>query len=428
MKKLRIFVGPVEVAGYYSSLAKGFRSLGCEIEFATFADHPFNYGGEDASRLVTWIKRTSKSKSKHGKLAHSFLKFCFFIRAIFKFDIFIFGFGHSIFKGNKDLPLLKLLGKRFIFCLGHGSEMRPPYLNGAFTSDSVSLELSCDRMVNKTKKINKRLRLIEKYADHIVGAPFSSSQFSQREFINFFELGLPHSSPSHKEVSSESRSTVRIVHAPSNPVVKGTLAIKGVIEGLKDKGFDICFVELINRTNSQVLEELSICDFVVDQLYSDTPMPGLAAEAASFGKPCVVAGYELDALKSYISAEMWPPSLVCHPDDLSIAVEKLCSDASFRINLGSSAYEFVRTRWSAENVARKYLSIANHEVPRHWLIDPKVVKNITGCGVSTETVKLNCRKIIEMKGISALCLNHRPDLEDMILDLVGDERRCDLAQ
>ena len=46
-----------------------------------------------------------------------------------------------------------------------------------------------------------------------------------------------------------------------------------------------------------ILAELARCDFVIDQLYSDYPLPGLATEAAWFGKPTVVGGYAQYAIR-----------------------------------------------------------------------------------------------------------------------------------
>ena len=45
----------------------------------------------------------------------------------------------------------------------------------------------------------------------------------------------------------------------------------------------IKFIEITGRPNQEVLELISTCDFVIDQLYSDMAMVGFATEAAFFG-------------------------------------------------------------------------------------------------------------------------------------------------
>ena len=60
------------------------------------------------------------------------------------------------------------------------------------------------------------------------------------------------------------------------------------------------------QPNSVVLEQLARCDFIIDQLYADFPMPGFATEAAWFGKPAVTAGYALDLWKRTL------PKRKCH--------------------------------------------------------------------------------------------------------------------
>ena len=77
------------------------------------------------------------------------------INAIFKYDIFIFGFGQSLLRSNLDLPILKLFGKKIISNLCHGSEARPPYIDGAIHS-RYGKKLSL-REIAKLAKINRRL-------------------------------------------------------------------------------------------------------------------------------------------------------------------------------------------------------------------------------------------------------------------------------
>src|SRR3990170_1211052 len=66
------------------------------------------------------------------------------------------------------------------------------------------------------------------------------------------------------------------------------LPILKFIKKMQLKGHSIELIEIIRKTNAEVLDELSRCDFIIDELYSDAAMAGFATEAAFFGKPAIV--------------------------------------------------------------------------------------------------------------------------------------------
>ena len=55
-----------------------------------------------------------------------------------------------------------------------------------------------------------------------------------------------------------------------------------------NEGLPLEYVEIVGQPNDIVLAEIARSAFVIDQLYSDTPMAGFAAEAARLGKPAIV--------------------------------------------------------------------------------------------------------------------------------------------
>ena len=146
-----ILIAPIEVAGYYTNLNKGLKSLGVKCDYVTFDHHPFGYGGESLSPcLIRLAKRCNRSKfnqitnplsSLCQRLAFEFLVGLWGIYAIFKYDIFIFGFGRSLLRWNIDLPLLKILRKKTISVLGHGSEARPAFIDGSIKQKKVSIQV-----------------------------------------------------------------------------------------------------------------------------------------------------------------------------------------------------------------------------------------------------------------------------------------------
>jgi len=427
---MRVFIGPQEIAGYYGNLAKGFQEIGVKSDFFTYSRHKFEYGGESSRPILLsvtiWVKEyIEKNQSERLisfilRLVYRLLLAIWFIFSLFRYEVFIFGFGQSLLPRNLDLPLLQFFGKRVISNLGHGAEARPPYIDGAYQSfDGEPIALN-DLYV-KSHKIKKLVSFHLKYANVVIGAPLSSTMFANQRFINSFYIGLPFQSnkSNDSEIELESNqiwnSTIRILHSPSHPAAKGSNIIEQAIESLKKKGYKIEFILIHGRSNSEVLNEIQKSDFVIDQVYSDTPMAGFATESAWFGKPSIVGGYGWEALKNFVKTDLWPPSLLCHPDNLLNAIEDFLIYPQRRIDMGKKAKEFVQKKWSAVEVAKKYQRIINNDIPVEWWINPKDVHYFEGAGQSEERTRQNIRELVKDYGIEALQLSHRPDLEAAFL-------------
>ena len=68
-------------------------------------------------------------------------------------------------------------------------------------------------------------------------------------------------------------SQIRIVHAPSSPVIKGTPLVRSVIKKLENEGYIFSYKELINKSHQEVIDELNKSHIVLNQFY--TLIPGI---------------------------------------------------------------------------------------------------------------------------------------------------------
>lgn len=427
-KKIKIFIGPVEISGIYTSLAYALKNKGYKVLLFTKVPHRFHYSINIENRLG--IK--TKLKNLIIRIIN-INKFIFYIYLIFfdifmlpfylyiiaRYDVFIFTFGKSLFYVNYDLIILKKLRKKIIMNIGHGSDSRPPYLDGSFHEKSI------DEIVKLTKKLKKTIERIEKYSDIIICHPYTA-HFLKRKFVNWFAIGIPYVLTKFDQLlkienTEISRNFLRILHAPSNPVFKGTYEIREIINGLVKKGYKIEYVEKSNVSNLEILKEIAKCDLIIDQLYSDTPLPTLAGEAACLRKPAIVCGYEIEKLKElYIPNEMVPPSLNPRPEDLEKFIKYFYFNKHYIDEIGKKLNEYVRKNLDAYKVAEKYELIIKNEIPENWLIDPFSIDYIYGAGINKEKLKNILREIIKNYGIEALELSHRPDLEKKFLEFIED--------
>jgi glycosyltransferase involved in cell wall biosynthesis len=333
-----------------------------------------------------------------------------FIWAFYHYNVFLFGFGLSFFPLHLDLPILKFFDKKIIFTF-FGSDERPPYINGTLLNRNPELE----DYKKKSQEIKSNIVSIEKYADHIITLP-ASAHFHQKKSIDWLLIGIPIALLSHNDSGQTKTKSIRILHSPSNPTAKGSTQIRSAIAELRQKGYCIDFVEITKRPHCDVINALQECDFVVDQVYSDSPMAVFAAEAAWFGKPAVLGGYYADYVHNDYAPEDIPPSLYCHPDEITSSIERLIIDKEYRQELGRQACNFVKTKWTSEQVAFRYLQIIEDTIPKKFIFNPNYIQYVQGGGMSESRNKDVIRRMIEKYGIGSLCLSDKPKLEQRFIE------------
>lgn len=426
-RKHRVFIGPVNVASYYSGLEAGLHELGINAELVLFTKHRYlrNAQGSNrplAVRLTDWcVDRTCETvpTSAALRLVASVLfplaKLLVFLWSLVCCDVFVFAAAKG-FYSLYELPLLKLFGKRLIFVF-NGSESRPAYMGG-LTGNNIS-EKQLQKIQRRSCRQKKRLLWIEQYADVCINhAPHS--YFHEKPYIDHCIIGHPvalsSDSVSDAVAFERDNHSVRIVHAPSVCGPKGTNIIRAMIQELKDEGLQIDYVELTGRPNSEVLAELQHCDFVVDELYSDISLAGLGTEAAFFGKPAVVGGYAQETLQSLVGGSQLPMATYVQPEQTKDTIRRLILDARFRKECGDTAQRFVQEQWAPSKMAARFLRIIDGDIPDEWWVRPTKLRYLHGFGATEETRRNVIRRLIENRGSQTLLLSDKPELEQALVE------------
>ena len=422
----RIFVGLSEVAGYFSSVEVGLLSQGIDAQFFNLSPNVLAYGqahGSSPTRLLAL--RHAPRGSARNRLWLGALRINRFVRRIraailfpwaaYRFDGFILG-GHETFLGGPDLWILRRLGKRVVIVFT-GSDHRPPYLSGA----GIRQFGSSKSLARETRRLRYRVARAERYATAVVALP-ASAQLHRRPFVDFLAIGMPFVPPSGlgKESASDRVTTgaVHVLHSPTDPIAKGSALIRTAVERCRERGTPIEYRELVGQPNHEVLRALRWCDFVVDEVYSDTPMAKFATEAAYFGKAAIVGSYAT-ALYQDIDDASLPPSFLCHPDAIEAAIMSLASDAARRGELGRQAQEFVSRQWAPAKVAGRLLQLMDGAAPAEWVVHPRDLTYVQGWGVSEETLRSTVRRMIDEAGIDSLGLSPDSRLRSLTLEMAG---------
>lgn len=409
----RFFLGLRDTAGYMSRLANGLREMGFPTTCADLSGHPFGY--EAAGWWTSVAGFLGKRRRDSSGLRRAFWESQLWILtgsvvvwALRRHDVFVI----SALPAAAALPttvLLRLAGKRLIVVF-HGSDSRPPYLDGF---QPVTRSGDTGALKRATARQRRAVRSMERWA-HVVVCNTASSHFLTRPFVPFLLMGI--AAPEQREPSPVSQSDVtRVVHAPSDPIGKGTAEVRNAVAELQAEGLHIELIELSGVPHSQVLDELARADLVVDQVFSDLAIPGLATEASSMAKPVVIGGYDWQLLRREIPASAWPPTVQVHPRGIKSAIRDLATDPKLRIAAGLKAKEFVDRRFRPTQVATRFLELARADPPPEMLFNPSDIAAMHGCGLSRDHGRELIDSLVRRHGVSALGLADKPHLERRVL-------------
>ncbi len=437
---MRVFMGLTEVAGIYSGLQRGFNALGIPSVCMVRRKHRFQYDGRyiDGMFIKLVEKRLHEKRCATPRThilakicwagSHQFIKdskpFLIFVWAICNFDVFLFSYRTSFFRGKYhlwDLPILKFFGKKIIYYF-HGSDGRPPYIDGAeMAPDRRKTITQCIEMTRQKKNI---IRSIERYADYIISYPLYA-QLHERSIISRMALGravqLPDSRVSTETLPTSDNQPIRILHSPSHPEAKGTPCVRQAIQSLQARNYHLEYVEITGQPHVVVIQELQQCDIVIDQLYSDLPMSAFASEAAFYGKAVIMGCYGIEEMHQCTSSELMPPIHYCHPDDIATAIEELITDDDYRTALGQQAKAYIQTYCQPEQVAKRFLQLIEGTFPTNWLYDPNGIHYIYGSGIPEWRAKELVRGVIAEGGKAALQLSDKPELEQLFVAFAEEE-------
>jgi glycosyltransferase involved in cell wall biosynthesis len=388
-QKYKIFLSLTEIAGYYSLLAKGFKELNINSNNGFVTKHIFNYQTHYPSFLQKILtKITGYYQRRQSKIVRlltipwlGMMMLFYFIEALFKYNVFIFSANQTFFPKNLDLPILKFFNKKIII-ICHGSDVRPPYLNGIFAEENSH------SLYKKTLKLYKRVRNLEKFANYIIAQPAHSMFFSNKNLVNWLEIGMPCAPETYLP---KPQAKALILHSPSKPKAKGTLIIRQAVEELKQEGFVFEYQELQNTPNKIVKQYIQQSAFVIDQLYSDIPLSGFGAEAAALRKISIIGGYELKKLTNFITDNNISYQIEPTVKALKNAIKDLLTNPDKAEQMGQEAYDFVVKNWHYKCVARKIIDLLENKLAPQYYFNSHQADFIYGCCISDN----NRQKIIK---------------------------------
>lgn len=430
MKRKKIFLGVQEIAGVMERLNNAFHEMGIESDFYCMDNYEFGFDKKDKAILRKYQIHSNKRIHATKEYMRNWWYFLqmwdilhIFFHVLFRYDEFIFIFGHGMFFYNKYLSkieeleffILKLFHKKMIMWLC-GSDSRAPYCDVYMYCCANDFE----RLYRATQKRSKRIKMLEKYMILIDGG--ASSHFHSKPYLIYNCIGVPIDEKERVHVGKKNDDKIRILHAPSNQKGKGTKVIRNILKEIEKEGYDFNYIEVSGVPHNIVLEKMSESDIIIDQLYSDTPMAGFAAEASVNAIPVIVSGYYAEVYKKMLPHPI-APTVYCKPDELKEKIIYLLEHKEERERIGRMEQEYIENYCLSTSVANKFLRIFNDSYPKEWIMNPADNSYIWGGGVNKKMVTNSVVKLIDHYGPQALCLDKNSILYKKYMQLYNETKK-----
>jgi glycosyltransferase involved in cell wall biosynthesis len=335
---MRALLGPTNFAGQPVALMRALRARGVDAHHVLYDWRKGGGFAYDTDRVVTLDRRSWPSAQLgvlDGALDEGFDVFHLWNRSL------ICPPGEIGVLHGLDLPFLRASGARIVYRFT-GYDLR---------RRSLDMELNPYSPFHAGFTMPTDERVQSEYIEHlrswvdcfVVQDPEMQAFLPEAEVIpRGIDLSrYPYAEP-------EPRDVPLVVHAPSNPGVKGTAHVERAVQFLRDRGLRFEFTLITGMSHEQALAVYRRADIVIDQLLIGW-YGVLALEGMALGKP--VIAYVREPLFSDFRPPL--PIVNASPMDLADRLAELIVDPALRAERGQRGREFVEQVHDIRRVAEQ---------------------------------------------------------------------------
>jgi hypothetical protein len=347
-KPLKIVMAPVNISGQPITLVRELQKRGVDISLVQYAndatghkygyesDHLVLYNGRN--RAEVQIKTIEEALSSGVEIFHFWLRSLFFQGIYDHFTGF-------------DIPIIRSYGRRVVYRFT-GQDLRIKSLHmqrNPYHAYKYGYETKIDEY-----KQRRYIDFLRENVDQFVVQDLELHEFCPEAKIVPRALNLRN----FDFVGPVNKDGPLIVHAPSNPEIKGTRLVQKAISELQGEGLKFTYKEISKLSHNDAIALYRSADVIVDQLHIGW-YGVLAIEAMALGKT-VVTYVRDDLFEKHVPRI---PIVNENPDTIKDVLRRVISDYDLRAELGRAARDFAESIHSAERVADTLLDVY-HAVPR----------------------------------------------------------------
>jgi len=265
----------------------------------------------------------------------------FFRWAVSEFDVFHFHCGLTFFPDHSDLELLRKLGKKVVI-QHRGSDVRRLSVARAFGNPYVQVKEPDEG------RIVAKLQTLSAWIDHAIVAdhellPYVKDFYKQVHLVRQ-AIDLKRFEPIYP--SSADGSVPIVMHAPSHPIVKGTMYVRNAMWRLAREGVPFRFALLQKVPYEEAIRRYKQADVIVDQLCIGS-FGIVSLEGMALGKPVVC--YIRDGLRETYPEDL--PIVNADPKSLHETLRELLSKPERLRELGLRGRSYVERNHDSSVIA-----------------------------------------------------------------------------
>ncbi len=352
-------IGVTEIAGTIYNTSKAIAdSYSVCLDENKFYSYTYDYKSKKCNnRFIDKFKRMVIGPVLLGFLMNRTDNFFYMWSSGFLID--------QIDRREFEFNFLKRNNKRIVCCL-HGNDIRAPLLE-IEQGFRLNLDVASNYyqfikpgMMNDSYDIKKKkiANVIDKYADIIITRPVDQASYLKREtypFIYFY----PDDRICRNTSKYRSIEKVKIVHAPSSAIIKGTQLVRAAVKKLQLDGYHFEYIELIDRSNTEVLTALEEAHIVLNQFYMFTPgVFGIEAMASY----CTVLTSADETIETALPSGSNSAWMVTRYYEIYENLKKLFDNPEMMLQYAEAGHQWICSNAASSVSGKKLLSIINsHE-------------------------------------------------------------------
>ncbi|WP_340084628.1 glycosyltransferase [Siminovitchia sp. FSL H7-0308] len=328
--RLKVLQGTMEIANQLHTSSKGLEKNGATSKIINNYHSYLGYHSE--YEIKDWKKVESSDKVNYIQN-----------QLIPEFDLFHFHFSTSLLTDHSDLEQLRTAEKPII--MEHwGSEVRS--LNKA-----LQINRYAKVKMNNDDWISRKLEFLAENIPYCIAPDHEMHYYVKPYYQHVFFVPQMIDLSEYAPTILEKKARPLIVHAPTNPQIKGTVYILQAIEQLRTEfAFDFQLVQRMNHLEAKKIYEKA--DLIIDQLHLGSY--GLfAIEAMALGKPVIC--YISDFMASYYPKTL--PLISANPDTLVEKLRFLLNNQDSFPEIGRKGREYVEAHHDYLKNSAKLLKI-----------------------------------------------------------------------
>ena len=355
--KYKFVIGVDEIANITYDLKKVFGNKSLSINLSVnkfYITNKYDYAIKSGNKYFLYFKKLFYGPYLLAKLSN-------------QSDVFIYIWWTGFCVDRKiDYKFLKNKNKKIV-CIFLGSDIRSYKLTLNFhNKHMLDTGLNYISQNINQRENEARVTKVAKDADEYADLIFNYSK-DQMSYLKSEQFTMPYMYQLKKMCFNKSKfkniDIIKIVHAPSDPIVKGTPLVRATIRKLREEGYKFEYIELTNTPNKNVLGILQNTHILISQLYAF--IPGVLAIEGMANACATITSAEYDLFPSgaenaWVKTRYWEIY-----DNLKYLLDNTEKIEEYAIN----GYEFVKNNYTEAKVKEFYYNIFYE----HKIIDDKII-------------------------------------------------------